>query len=310
MKKHYCLDVGGTGIKSAVLSHSGEFVSPLLQFDAKSDRSREEILGNFHLIFRSLAEYAPSAEVEGIELAFPGDFDYPAGICRMRGVGKYDSLYNVNLREEFRRMFREDDKLNALAECPILFCNDVEAVAWGESVRLRQTSRGRLLCVCIGTGCGSAFFLNGRPAPPGTPGVPENGWIYCLPYRTGQLDDYLSKRGLQQISREVLGRPLDGKPLAELADAGNTLALECFSRFGNQLAEGLAPILEAFRPDCLSLGGQIMRSRERFCGPLEEFCARMGVGVAYCPDTSGSALHGLRAAQGLASKAPKKASLS
>ena len=296
MNEHYyCLDVGGTGIKAAVLRPCGELASPLLQFDAKSDRSREEILENFRLIFRSLAECRPSAEVGGIVLAFPGDFDYPAGICRMTGVGKYDALYDVNLREEFGRMFGEDDKLSALAGRPIVFCNDVEAVAWGESVRPELDGCGRMLCVCIGTGCGSAFFVNGRPAPAGTPGVPANGWIYCLQYRGGQLDDYLSKRGLERISWELLGRPLDGKPLARLAAAGDPLATECFSRFGAQLAEGLGPVLESFRPDCLVLGGQIMRSRERFCGPLESLCAETGIRLLYCPDTSESALRGLLA---------------
>ncbi len=39
----------------------------------------------------------------------------------------------------------------------------------------------KILCVCIGTGAGSAFVENGKTVKTGK-GVPENGWIYQQPF--------------------------------------------------------------------------------------------------------------------------------
>ena len=68
----------------------------------------------------------------------------------------------------------------------------------------------------------------------------------------------------------MLGVPLDGRALAERIAAGDKRAKACFRCFGEQLCDALQPQIEAFCPDTLCMGGQIMASAALFLHPLEK----------------------------------------
>lgn len=292
----FCLDVGGTAVKAGLLKKEGEPLDGLASFYAGAQGEREEVLNRFAEILGELAHRADILlgsgmwKAEGIGLAFPGPFDYERGIPLLKGLDKYDSIYGVPLKTELS--LRLADFPGNLSEAPIRFCNDVEAFALGEELELPDASKG--LYVCIGTGCGSAFLENGKPPAKGTPGVPEHGWIYPLPFLSGTLDDHLSKRGLSRLAEEICGRPMEGKELSLLAQSGDKQALSCFARFGERMREGLVPVLEAYRPKTLVLGGQLMKSSSFFLKPLETACRERGIFLKISKDTSQSAVRGLR----------------
>ena len=100
---------------------------------------------------------------------------------------------------------------------------------------------------------GRLFVENGKTVKTGK-GVPENGWIYQQPFGDSILDDYLSVRGLEQISLAVTGKVWSGKELYGLVKAGNMEAEEVWRRFGADVAAGLLPVLEKYQPDLLLLG--------------------------------------------------------
>lgn len=292
----FCLDVGGTAVKAGLLKKEGEPLDGLTSFHVEARGTREEILSRFAEILGELAHRADILlgsgmwKAEGIGMAFPGPFDYERGIPLLKGLDKYDSIYGVPLKTELS--LRLADCPGNLSEAPIRFCNDVEAFALGEELELPDASKG--LYVCIGTGCGSAFLENGKPPAKGTPGVPEHGWIYPLPFLSGTLDDYLSRRGLSRLAEEVCGRPMEGKELSLLAQSGDKQALSCFARFGERMKEGLVPVLEAYRPKALILGGQLMKSSSLFLEPLETACRERRIFLKISKDTSQSAVRGLR----------------
>ena len=117
-----------------------------------------------------------------------GPFDYEHGISRMQGLNKYDAIYGIPLEMEIKV------RVPKLKEAKFLFLHDIEAFALGESWYGTCCEAEKILCVCIGTGAGSAFVEHRKPVKTGN-GVPENGWIYQIPFRQGILDDYLSVRG-------------------------------------------------------------------------------------------------------------------
>lgn len=285
METYFCLDVGGTQIKAAATDREGVPLKEILSFDARSGERRETILKNFEVVFERLKEQAVAPDA--VLLAFPGNFDYENGVCLMENVGKYDGLYGVNLKTAFAEMLETDP-------AKLLFVNDVTAFAVGDCRRV-GAQQGKTLCVCIGTGCGSAFLIDGRPAPRGTRGMPENGWIYGLPFREGRLDDYLSRRGIQHLSGKLLGRALDGLELALLVQSGGRAAMGVFQAFGETLAEGLTSVIDRFQPDTLLFGGQIGKSFAYFGSSLQALCEARGVRLQVSPDTSLSVLSGLAA---------------
>ena len=137
----------------------------------------------------------------------------------------------------------------------------------------------------------SAFVENGKTVKTGK-GVPENGWIYQQPFGDSILDDYLSVRGLEQISLAVTGKVWSGKELHGLVKAGNMEAEEVWRRFGADVAAGLLPVLEEYQPDLLLLGGQIAKSFSWFGKELERECEKRKIRIQIETETSGRAMEG------------------
>ena len=269
------LDVGGTGVKGAACPDGGK-PGAVREFPARADAERDALLAHFAAILRTLAE---GRAVRRVAMAFPGPFDYERGIPLMRGLSKYEALYGVELPK-------------ALAEIDIrpekwYFINDVSAYALGVSSLLPE--RHRALCVCLGTGAGSAFLLDGRLCADPSEGVPENGWIYALPYGDSIIDDCLSDRGIRRLSQSMLGEALSPRRLNRDDPAFSGV----WRAFGGDLARALAPVMAAFRPTDVVLGGKISLAWPRFGAALEAACRRNGVGVWVEPRTSARVAEGL-----------------
>jgi glucokinase len=112
----------------------------------------------------------------GVAFGFPGPFDYEAGICLIEGVEKYGALYGVNIRDAIRT--RLD-----LGDLPILFRNDAEAAVVGETRYGAGRNYPRVIGVTLGTGCGSAFLVDGvLTLDPHAQGITRNdkGERVCL----------------------------------------------------------------------------------------------------------------------------------
>ena len=212
---YLCLDVGGTEIKAAPLDANGKMLSKIQYFPAMACADKKTLLEHFAHIFASICP-ADKVPIE-IDLAFPGPFDYENGICLLQGLEKYDALYGCNLRHAFAA-------LSGLPQKRIQFINDAAAFALGELTFGSSRQAHKTLFTVIGTGCGSAFGVDGFLAAKGTLGVPPHGYFYSAPFMDSCVDDYISRRGLEKLTKDLLGTPLDGRALAARVAAGDTQA--------------------------------------------------------------------------------------
>ena len=281
---YLCLDVGGTEIKAAPLDANGKMLSKIQYFPAMACADKKTLLEHFAHIFTSICP-ADKVPIE-IDLAFPGPFDYENGICLLQGLEKYDALYGCNLRHAFAA-------LSGLPQKRIQFINDAAAFALGELTFGSSRQAHKTLFTVIGTGCGSAFGVDGFLAAKGTLGAPPHGYFYNAPFMDSCVDDYISRRGLEKLTKDLLGTPLDGRALAARVAAGDTQAASCFLQFGVLLRDALSPQIEAFNPDMICLGGQIMRSAPLFLSPLEALCNEKNIKLSVIQDTSMRTMQGL-----------------
>lgn len=281
---YLCLDVGGTEIKAAPLDANGKMLSKIQYFPAMACADKKTLLEHFAHIFTSICP-ADKVPIE-IDLAFPGPFDYENGICLLQGLEKYDALYGCNLRHAFAA-------LSGLPQKRIQFINDAAAFALGELTFGSSRQAHKTLFTVIGTGCGSAFGVDGFLAAKGKLGVPPHGYFYNAPFMDSCVDDYISRRGLEKLTKDLLGTPLDGRALAARVAAGDTQAASCFLQFGVLLRDALSPQIEAFNPDMICLGGQIMRSAPLFLSPLEALCNEKNIKLSVTQDTSMRTMQGL-----------------
>lgn len=283
-EQYVCLDVGGTEIKAACMDVYGGISSEIRYFPARADEDAGSILTHFADIVGKVR--LPKTDLTGIRMAFPGPFDYENGISLMQGLGKYDKLYQVSVRAGL-------SDLLGVGEETILFINDAAAFALGEMGFGESRGAARALFICIGTGCGSAFGVDGKLAPAGTAGVPRSGYVYDAPYLEGCIDDYLSRRGLMALTRERMGTALDGRALAQRVSQGDEAARQCFLAFGMRISNALEPFLDAFHPEILCIGGQITGSSAMFLEPVEDACRERAVRLYVTQDTSLRTLQGL-----------------
>lgn len=278
------MDIGGTEIKCGISGEDGHIVLQT-KFPADAGADKETILTNFAGIIKKLMALA-KCRIGGIGMAFPGPFDYERGISLMRGLDKYDSIYGIPLAEAVK------ERAAQVRDVPFTFLHDVEAFAVGESRFGPAKAAGKIFCLCIGTGAGSAF-VEDKQALKHDERVPLNGWIYSTPFKETIIDDYISVRGLRSVSERILGRSLNGKQLYALCTEGDAQAKEVYEIFGRNIAAAAEPFIKSFGPDALVLGGQISGSFEFFGGALTQVCQKYGTRLYLEKDTSVRAMQGL-----------------
>lgn len=255
------LDVGGTSVKSGVAASGGHIVSEPVTTPVDSAADAVTILDTFaEIIQRHIGEIQPEWLL-GAGFGFPGPFDYQAGISRIRGLEKYDSLYGIDIGAALRE--RVD-----LGQRPIRFRNDAEAAIIGECVHGAGQPYRRVIGVTLGTGFGSAFVVDGISQVSGE-GVPENGWLYPQPFHGVRADDYFSIRGFESLLAEAGQSARDVKTAAEMARSGDEAIQRVFERYGADMGTFLTPYAQAFRAGAVLVLGGIAGAYDCFGPALE-----------------------------------------
>ena len=256
------LDVGGTSVKSALVAPGGQVIGKPAITPINSSGEAESILGTFGQIISTHLGQIQTSNFIGVALGFPGPFDYKAGICLIEGVEKYGAIYGVNMR----------DALGArldLGDLPILFRNDAEAAVVGEARYGVGRDCRRLIGVTLGTGCGSAFLVDGVPVISG-PSVPPNGWLYPVLFRGLRADDVFSRRGLESRLRSAGVAAADVTKAADAARAGDVSARQVFEAFGADLGTFLNSFAVIFAAEAVLVLGRIACAIDLFVQPLRQ----------------------------------------
>jgi glucokinase len=123
--------------------------------------------------------------------------------------------------------------------------------------------------VTLGTGCGSAFLVDGMPVTSG-PGVPPNGWLYPVLFRGLRADDVFSRRGLEARLRAAGIAERNVKDATVSARAGDSAARQVFEAFGADLGTFLNPFAVAFAAEAVLVLGRIAGAIDLFGPPLRQ----------------------------------------
>lgn len=295
MNVNVCLDVGGTFIKGLVFDESGkELIDGVNYYESLSTRKKEIIVDNFIYIISDLFQQVINQEkqLSAINIAFPGPFDYQTGISYIKNLNKYDSLYQINLKELINQKIQVlPIKLHP--KITIHFFNDALSFAFGEYYS-DKPSNGRGAYITLGTGCGSTFIEKGKVVR-GKYNIPDSGMIYKEPIEKTIIDDYLSARGLERIIYQIYGSYIEPEIIYKKALSKDKKARTVFHLFGQLLGKGLSPYLVKFSPAHLVFGGQVSKSftfmEQSFRDRLDRMNQEMKISVS--SNTSLSTIKGL-----------------
>jgi glucokinase len=244
-------DVGGSHVSCAVCSSKSLRLGPIARESYPAQNSSSAFLD---MLERLGKEASTSFDgVLGAELAFPGPFDFSAGISLMRHKLVY--LYGIDLRGAIAGRFGWNGE-------QVRFVHDAAAFLLGEMGGGAARSVHRAVGITLGTGVGSAFSIDGRVVNNGE-GVPPGGEIWNLGFLSGTVEDSVSSRAIRQSYRQRTGREVEVDALARAA-AHDPNAREAFVEFGHHLGLAMRATLSRFDPQVVVLGGGICGASELF----------------------------------------------
>ncbi|MEM9711215.1 MAG: ROK family protein [Actinomycetota bacterium] len=238
------IDVGGSSVKRGVVHlPDGVDETATVTIDARADRAL--LLDALTGAAADLLDGRP--DLADLAVAFPDPFDYVAGVPLLRGLGKFESLFGVELGDELRSRLPSVRRLS--------FCHDAEAAGVGEAAVGAGAKHRRVLAITLGTGFGSALVVDGRPVTELDGIVTRH--LYDEPVRSlGRADDVLSARGL--------GRRLRADP----ARVETGTSDEVFVRFGIDLGRFVQEWARRWAVDIVVVGGGGAAAFDRFAPGL------------------------------------------
>jgi glucokinase len=254
------IDVGGSSTKSAVVSRDLQLIRPVTTTPLDSTGTSADIFGTLaDVINRHLHE---SDHIQGISFGFPGPCDYEKGICLIQHTDKFQSLYGYHIPTALEPLLGQSG-------LPMRFQNDAQAAIIGEVIYGVGKDYQRVIGLTLGTGLGSAFMADGKLVTSGQ-GVPEDGWLYPLPYKDSIVDDSFSTRGLVERFRQ------NGVEAEDVESAMQQLELQsagiqaAFASFGRDFGEFLQPIVAEFQADAIVMLGGIANASDYFVPAMQQ----------------------------------------
>lgn len=269
------IDLGGTNIKGALVNEAGE----ILREESRSTRAAlgaETVCDGIAAVITALAEGTDA--IGGVGIGCPGTVDDASGRV----------VYAPNLG------WRDFDLRAAVKErtgFALRLGNDANAAALAETLVGCAKGAQSAVIVTLGTGVGGGVVLGGRllTGCTGTASEPghmviHSGGEKCACGREGCLEAYASATALiRETKRAMAAQPqsllhtvaeengtVDGRTAFAAAQRGDAAARAVVERYTDDLACGLANLVNIFFPEVIALSGGIAEQGEALLGPLRE----------------------------------------
>jgi glucokinase len=252
-------DIGGSHIGASLCNLDTLQLEQTSSAPLSQNPTSEEFIHTLSALGKSLAGSPEiNSTIAGASLAFPGPFDYDAGISRMEH--KLVSLYGIDLKAALATEFSQHPS-------QIRFLNDAAAALLGEVGAGAAVGVNRVVVLTLGTGIGSGFAVNGQLATQ-TDNAPPGGEVWNLPFRGTTVEELISTRALQKDYKDRTGKEASVSAIA--ANAGtDPEARAVFTFFGTHLGQVIQEILAPFAPEIIVLGGGISQSSQLFLPAAE-----------------------------------------
>jgi polyphosphate glucokinase len=216
MSKAIGIDIGGTGIKGALVNtKKGILISERIRFDTPDGATPDEVVSKVAELIQQLG----------------ADHDTPIGICFPAIIKDGLTLSAANVSNQWVGIKAEKLFTKALNQKVVLL-NDADAAGVAEiKYGAGQERKGLVLMVTLGTGIGTALFMNGKLIPNSELGHLEIDGV-----------DYESKASYSAKEREGLS----------------------FEQWAARLSKYFNMVDRLLSPDLIIIGGGISKQHEEF----------------------------------------------
>jgi glucokinase len=195
------------------------------------------------------------------------------------------------------REFPLGPRLSQRVGRPVRVRNDAHAIALGESAFGAGAGARNLLTVCVGTGLGGGFIVDGRLLEGEHHAAGEIGHLTlvaggraCHCPSRGCFEAYVSgwaiAERLREAARESPGRlralvesaggieALTARHLSDAAERGDPFSRSFRDVVAEEFASGIVGLVNAFNPDRVVLGGAVVQGMPQFGAAAQEAVRR------------------------------------
>lgn len=260
----YCIgiDLGGTFIKSGIVSREGELVDSLKLPTGVEANSTEVILENMKDSVRKLLD-KNKLKIKAIGVGVPGIADENGNITIFSNIKVFD---NYPMAKELSIEFG----------IPVFVDNDANNAAIGEFLFGAAKGLKNFIVITIGTGIGGGIFIDGhiyhgKIGAAGEVGhmliSPDGRQCGCGNY--GCWESFASataivkkcqsliRKGIKTSLIKYYPDGLSARVIVEEAKAGDKVALEIFDEMCKYLGIGIANLVNIFNPEAFIVGGGV-----------------------------------------------------
>ncbi len=265
------VDLGGTNLRSALLSPDGE----LLDKHTEPTRASEGWKMVVHRLVESINRQKESAARKGLSISAVG-VGAPGIIQASTGVvvksPNFPDWNNLPLKDELERALR----------LPVTIENDANAAALGEQWRGAGKGIGSMILLTLGTGVGGGIVLHNQIWQGADGMAGELGHMTIIPDgrqcgcgNTGCLEMYASARGIVRSYRErklkiAAGAEISSEYVYEAARQGDADAVAVMKDMGRLLGIGIANLINIFNPEMIVIGGRVKDAWTLFITATQE----------------------------------------
>lgn len=271
------IDLGGTKIRSVVVSDVGEILAEDLR-PTEADRGQAAVITR--LVESAVVAVETSgldrAEVAAVGVTAPGPVDFDTGVLfQPPNLPGWDRVPLAALLGERLRL-------------PVFLENDANAAAYGEYRYGAGRGYQHLIYLTVSTGIGGGLILNGRLYRGADGAAGELGHVTVDasgPLHTcGMVGCLEVMASGTAIAREASAAAASGRSEAlvrlaqevpeltaaevdRAAEAGDPVAAEILARAAEYLGIGLAGYINVFNPQAIIVGGGVTNVGARLLGP-------------------------------------------
>ncbi len=252
------VDIGGSHITAAQVNlDNGKIItSSIVRSKLNPHASSEEILTAWA---NTIVQTSNQEKAYYLGIAMPGPFDYENGICLMKNVNKYESLYGLNIKNELSERL-------SIPISNISFRNDSEAFLEGEMLFGAGQHYEKAIGITMGTGLGTSIYDDGD-AKDMAMGINHQ-------LLEGVAEDYISTRWFVKRYQELTGKTVDGaKQLVENFESDEA-SQEVFTEFAKNVCLFIDDFTKIFNPELIIVGGNIAGASSLFFPAVEKMLAK------------------------------------
>ena len=256
------IDLGGTTIKYALISSSGDFLFEGLTPTPATEGAEAVLVALCGAADECLgAAKERGVEVEGIGIGTPGIIS-PDGQSVLGGAENIEGWENVNVGA----------RLTAHTSLPTLLGNDANLMALGETLYGAARGAEDVVFLTVGTGIGGGVLIGGKLQGGWQGRGMELGHIVlvaggerCACGAVGCLEHYASTSALVRRYAERKGiapEQTNGKEIVARYHEGETEAIKTIEEHWEWLGQGIRSFINIFAPQKVVIGGGISEAGE------------------------------------------------